>query len=387
MRTLFLGILLSFSLFTSAQKNPGKPAKTVAKPVVYKGPEIEFRNKIHDFGRININIQYARTTFIFKNTGDRPLVISSAVASCGCTTPDWTRDSVMPGDSGHIDVRYETIGRPGSFRKTITVYCNSVTQPFVHLDILGDVFQESHTNVTETPNYGSIYFSQQTLDFKNLTDKGPDTIQTRLINGSLFSTEFEPLGKLPEYCTILGYPRSLEPNENALLTVIIDGRKVKSYGFAAFEIPVNSSSPVNPNLGLFVTYTRKQYFPKMNAKQLAKSAHLKISAASEILNFGVHQSGDVVDTSLIFTNTGKEDLVMHEIYPECTCVRINFPKKVLKPGESMKVDFSFDTVTKNGVSRQSIWIVCNDPVQPERYLYMQVTLPKVVQKCLTCPNR
>ncbi len=384
----FIAVLLSLTAWTlSAQKIKDKKALQSTKVAPLRGPEVRFKNKIHDFGRINIDIQYARTSFVFYNIGDKPLRITNCVASCGCTTPDWSRDSVMPGDSGFVDVRYETINHPGTFRKTITVYTNSDSTPFVHLDILGDVYRETVQATNQAPDYGRVYFSIPTIEFKPLYDNGPDTMQVRLINGSLFSTEFQPIPNIPPYCKIIGYPRSLEPNENALISVILDGKMMKSYGFGAFELPVNSSSPVNPNIGLYVAYTRMQYFPKMNAKQLAKAPKLKLNIEGEKINFGGHSSGDVLDTTLLFTNTGKTELIIHEIYPECSCIRVNFPKSKLMPGESMKVHFSFDTVMKDGATTQSVWIVCNDPTKPERFLYLSTNLPKHVQKCLTCPDR
>ena len=365
------------------QPKSGKPTK----PMSTEGPEIEWARKEHNFGRVDINLQYIRTKFMFKNTGNKPLVITNAVASCGCTTPNWTKDSVLPGDSGFVEVKYETIGRPGGFRKAVTVYSNSINNAYVQLDILGDVYVEPVKAEEKAPDYGKLYFSKQTLEFKTLRDNGTDTVQVRVVNGSLFTTEFEPLLPLPVFCKITGYPTTLEPNENALMTIILDGRLIKSYGFGAFEIPINSSSPVNPNMGLYVAYTRRQYFPKMNEKQLAKTARLKLSTPNELLDFGKHASGDVLDTMITFTNTGKSDLVIHEIYPECTCVRVTFNKNILKPGESMPVSFSYDTVTKNGTTTHSVWIVSNDPTKPERFLYLKTTLPKREQKCQTCPDR
>ena len=48
----------------------------------------------HDFGTIkeaNGNVSH---TFIIKNTGEAPLVLTRVIASCGCTTPDWTKEPI-----------------------------------------------------------------------------------------------------------------------------------------------------------------------------------------------------------------------------------------------------------------------------------------------------
>lgn len=387
MRAILLAVILATSLPMFAQKGKTPPKTQPIKAIVTQdGPQIEFPKKIHDFGKINIDIQYATTRFTFINTGNKPLKITNVVTSCGCTTPDWSRDSIKPGDSGFVEARYETINRPGSFRKTITVYSNAVNEPFIHLDILGDVYKDVAEHQANVPDYGHIYFDKPTVEFNPLYDKGADSIKVRLINGSLFSTEFDAVGNLPPYCKVYGMPKSLEPNENAVLTIVLDGRMISRYGFGAFEIPIASNSTISPNLGLYVAYTRKQYFPKMSAKQLAKAPKIKFNMANDVIDFGSHMGGEILDTTITITNTGKQDLVLHEVYPECTCILVDFNKKVLKPGESVTVKVVFDTVTKSGTSTQSIWIVSNDPQTPEKFIYIKALLPKKIRKCQTCPD-
>jgi hypothetical protein len=60
------------------------------------------------------------TEFEFTNSGSEPLVLETVSASCGCTTPEWTKEPVMPGKKGIIKVQYN-MAREGSFNKTITV--------------------------------------------------------------------------------------------------------------------------------------------------------------------------------------------------------------------------------------------------------------------------
>jgi len=65
---------------------------------------ITFEKKTHDFGQINESDGKATYEFVFKNTGNGPLVVSRVQASCGCTTPTWTRQPIEPGKSGSITV-------------------------------------------------------------------------------------------------------------------------------------------------------------------------------------------------------------------------------------------------------------------------------------------
>ena len=75
----------------------------------------------HDFGQIKEADGKVSTTFVVKNTGDAPLAITRVIASCGCTTPEWTKEPIAPGASGNINITYDPKVRPGPFSKTISV--------------------------------------------------------------------------------------------------------------------------------------------------------------------------------------------------------------------------------------------------------------------------
>ncbi len=92
----------------------------------------------YDFGQIEEDEGKVSVVFTIKNAGDAPLVVTRVIASCGCTTPEWTREPIAPGKSGDIKVTYNPQGRPGPFSKTISVYSNGKTGSFV-LTIRGEV--------------------------------------------------------------------------------------------------------------------------------------------------------------------------------------------------------------------------------------------------------
>lgn len=88
--------------------------------------ELKFEKTTHDFGTFSENDPVVTTTFKFKNAGDTPLIIHQAIASCGCTVPEYTKEPIKPGDKGEIKVTYNGAGRyPGKFRKTITIHSNA----------------------------------------------------------------------------------------------------------------------------------------------------------------------------------------------------------------------------------------------------------------------
>jgi len=101
-------------------------------------PVISFDTKEHDFGKINEKDGSVTYVFDFTNKGNAPLVVSRVQASCGCTTPTWTKAPIEAGKKGAITVTYNTSNRPGMFTKTITVYSNDALEQTV-LIIKGEV--------------------------------------------------------------------------------------------------------------------------------------------------------------------------------------------------------------------------------------------------------
>lgn len=102
------------------------------------GPKMQFKKNVHDFGTIKEEIGAVSTQFEFANMGKSPLIIQRVSASCGCTTPSYTKEPILPGKSGKIDAKYSTTARPGTFNKTITVYTNVPDTVYV-LSIKGNV--------------------------------------------------------------------------------------------------------------------------------------------------------------------------------------------------------------------------------------------------------
>jgi len=91
--------------------------------------EIKFDKLTHDFGTFSEASPVVSCTFTFTNSGDQPLVINQAVASCGCTVPEYTKDPVQPGEKGTIKVTYNGKGKfPGHFKKSITVRTNGTVE-------------------------------------------------------------------------------------------------------------------------------------------------------------------------------------------------------------------------------------------------------------------
>lgn len=126
MKNIFtLLILASFGLNSMAQEGQA---------------QITFKTETIDYGTVDKASNGVRV-FEFTNTGNSPLVITDVKSSCGCTIPKKPEKPIQPGESGVIEVKYDT-NRVAPFRKTITVTSNA-DRPTVALKIKGDVVDQS----------------------------------------------------------------------------------------------------------------------------------------------------------------------------------------------------------------------------------------------------
>lgn len=85
---------------------------------------ISAEETVFDFGKITESGGKVTHTFEVTNAGDGPLVITRVIASCGCTTPEWTKEPIAPKKKAEVKVTYNPAGRPGPFSKSISVYSN-----------------------------------------------------------------------------------------------------------------------------------------------------------------------------------------------------------------------------------------------------------------------
>ncbi|WP_242130522.1 DUF1573 domain-containing protein [Aestuariivivens marinum] len=125
---LLLVLFLLVSAFSFAQE--GSKSEKVGV--------FTFENEEIDYGTIAYNSDGLRV-FKFTNTGDAPIVISKAKGSCGCTVPTYSKNVILPGEKGEIQVKYAT-NRIGKFTKTVMLTTNA-SQPNKVLRIKGEVLK------------------------------------------------------------------------------------------------------------------------------------------------------------------------------------------------------------------------------------------------------
>ena len=136
MKHLFFSLVAAGMLF-SACHNAGSATAGATTANAENAPVMKFEKETHDFGKIK---RGDKVTYDFKftNTGKSPLIITDAVATCGCTKPEVPKAPIKPGESGNVHVTFDSAGKLGLQDKQITVTANTnPAQSRVHL--IGEV--------------------------------------------------------------------------------------------------------------------------------------------------------------------------------------------------------------------------------------------------------
>jgi hypothetical protein len=134
--------------------------------------KFKFEEETFDFGNIKEENGPITHKFVFTNEGNSPIIIQGVRASCGCTTPAWSKEPIPPGEKGFVTAKYNPKNRPGSFRKSLSITSNADPSVKV-IYIKGMVDQKERTAADIYRNkVGNLRFRYQTLNMgKVLTNK------------------------------------------------------------------------------------------------------------------------------------------------------------------------------------------------------------------------
>ena len=146
--TLYCALLFAF--VAVAQTNAAVPVKEV-KPSSDTGV-ISLKETDYDFGKIPQGKPVTHV-FAFTNSGSVPLVLETVQASCGCTTPEWSKDAVAAGANSKITVGYNAMN-DGPFEKFITITYNG--KQTKQINIKGEVWKTPTTSAPENSRLGFL---------------------------------------------------------------------------------------------------------------------------------------------------------------------------------------------------------------------------------------
>jgi hypothetical protein len=322
---------------------------------------ISSEEKTHDFGKVNEEDGKITYVFDFVNRGNSPLVVNRVQASCGCTTPTWTKEPIEPGKKGSVTVTYNPQGRPGVFTKTITVYSNAAEEQFV-LTIHGEVIGKQGDNASAYPvNMGGLLSKSKVVQMNNV-DKGK--IQTRTIeiqNGT--KTPLKPaIENLPAYITYSVSPETLKPGEEGKITFTFNSKSCAQWGPVTDDVYValNGAKRYSEEFKLTVVSNVVEDFGKMTLDQKRKAPILEIPLRT--ISLSTIKQGTKRAGKFKVNNKGQNSLEIRRIINNSKELAIRPQKMSVASGRSAEI--IVDLNTKNlteGDYKKSFTVQTNDP--------------------------
>lgn len=338
--------------------------------------KISFMDETHDFGEIEEEDGYAEHTFTFINEGDKPITISRVKASCGCTTPGWTKEQVMPGDSGFVKARYNPRNRPGKFRKSLRLTTTEASQNKV-LYISGFVKPKPRSLKDEyTIGAGDLRLKYRSMNLGKITTEKTVKKSFDVYNAGQDSIELQQaLMRIPDHIQLAMVPYRLAPGAKGELIVTYDPVAKDDLGFISDNITIQTDSVVTIRNEFYVLATIEEFFPLMTPEKLDKSP--KLSIDERVYDFGRVKAGEVVAIAFELKNSGKEKLNLRKIKSNCSCVTYEIASSNIKKGKSLSLRVLFDTTDRRGNQYKTITIFSNDPTGPTQMITLKGVVDKV----------
>ncbi len=330
---------------------------------------ITFQEKKHNFGTIEERGGRAVHKFEFKNTGSAPLIIQRVTASCGCTTPNWTKSPVEPGKTGFIEVSYNPIGRPGAFTKSISVFSNATNEREI-LYISGHVNRgqtavqnQTNSNVGFSARIGDLQLSSNRLSFGNLA-KG-DEVKSRTISvqNASASTMTVQFTNLPAHLEVQVQPQVLKPSERGTITINYNPAKAVEWGPVedALMPLINGAKDANDKSGIQISAILLEDFSKMSTAEKQKAPILEVK--SKNLHFGTIKKGSRVRGQVSIKNSGAKPLEIRRVLNHNSDIQITPVRSSIRGGrtENFKVEINTKFVPA-GEYRKMFTVYTNDPM-------------------------
>lgn len=334
---------------------------------IFAQPKMALAVTEHDFGKFKEEAGSQKFDFVVYNNGDQPLVITQVTASCGCTTPGWTKEPIPPKGTGKVSAAYDPVGRPGVFSKTLSISSNSTPNPVV-ITIKGEVIEKEKT-VEDLYRFpvGGIRFESNHLAFTNVLKTEKRIRVMPIINTSKepIKIEFE---NLPVHLTVKANPETLKPGEKGIIEGTYDGTKNSNWGNVSDMVKVKLNGVSQENVYLYVSANLVEDFSKLTKEEMENAPVFKLQTTS--VDFGTMLQNTTKDIIFPFTNTGKRDLVINYVRSSCGCTAVNQGNPVVKPGESSSIKAVFSGGTYSGKQTKSIYVYTNDPKNSEVVLML-----------------
>ncbi len=330
-------------------------------------PVISFTQKEFNFGTFPESGGVVVHDFQFTNTGKVPLILNDVKASCGCTTPEWTKEPVLPGKNGSIRVTFNPKNRPGSFSKTIQVNSNAEL-PVVTLAIEGVVVPAEKIEDVYRFSTGPVRIQTIYAAFGEIYKGSTGKTSIKVMNTSHDTTVQLRFRQLPPHITVKMIPATLGPQQEGRIDMEYASALQNNWDYTIDRIDLLVNGKAAPNNRISVTANIRENFDALTAEEMALAPVVQFDGTT--FDFGTTSPDKVIEHAFILTNAGKTNLYIRKVGASCGCTAVQPAKTTIAPGESTQIKAVFNPAGRDGNQKKAITVITNDPKRSKTILWL-----------------
>lgn len=360
--------------------------------------DVNFDHIVWDFGKINEDDGVVSHTFRFVYKGNDWFLIKKVSTSCGCTTFEYPDKPLFNEQEGNIKVSFDPNGRPGVFKKKISIYGFN-DEEIIYLYITGTVaaktkpieldypFELSESIRAKTDVFSFGYTSRDSVVSKTISIYNTSGHSVKLQQAASTISSFVSISCLPDI---------LNPKEQGEITVFCRLSDMDQQKPTHFELYLLENGTVQKHpLQLFVTLeedlaqkNKSEAQSRAKLSEQRRSTHriedlvgnrARLSLPIKICQFE-EDYGEYATQSFILKNTGNDTLFIRDLQPHN--ISFQWKEKNIPPHSQREIEITIQAIPTEkdtDLAIGYIGLVCNDPVQP----YQEIRL---LVNCLHSPG-
>lgn len=330
---------------------------------LFAQPKITLDKGVYDFETI-LWKNPVTATFVVKNTGNKPLVISNVTSSCGCTVVDWEKRPIMPGKKGVVSSVFDakTLGR---FRKSIGIYSNASNMP-QYVQIKGTVTSDAKNFFMTHPyKIGDVRLDKNEILFDD-ANKGDKPFVDLLLANMSEKPYYPVLMHLPPYMSAKAIPERINSNQTGKIRITVDTNKLPGFGLTTASVYLAKflGDKVGSDNEIPISIIMLPNFNKATDEVKNNPPIIKLSQNSwNVDELKQHKKKSIY---VVVSNQGKSNLEIKDLQVFNSALGVELKKKVIAPGSSTKLKITiYSDYLKKTKGMPRLLIISNDPNKPK----------------------
>jgi hypothetical protein len=314
-------------------------------------------------GKIALKVTYS-------NQGRKGLAINRIIAQ-GITVKNYTKRPLGPGEQGEIQLELDLASGQGYLSRNILIFSNAQNSPQtvrVKGKIIGGTVSAKYKYGigglgfrNSQMNFGYIYKGEKATRFMPVMNTSKETIQIRFYD-------------CPDYLTIKPLFDSLPPYESAMFEVTFNTNLCNDWDFVIDKVVFEVLGKTKEKGWVTFTSNIRENFDliPVEQRQFAPVADIPV----KIFNFDTVPNGQIVRYNYLLVNLGKSALHIRALKPTCGCTAALSGKDSVEPGDSTYINVKFDATGYNGMTKQGVSVITDDPKNYKQFLWIAGVVEK-----------